>query len=36
MTLRKVHLIEDFVIEDLAITMNEMQNHWRALNREVL
>lgn len=34
--LRKVHLIEDFVIEDLAITMNEMQNHWTALNREVL
>lgn len=36
MRLREVHLMEDFVIEDLAITMNEMQNHWKALNREVI
>lgn len=28
--------MEDFVIEGLALTMNEMQNHWRALNREVV
>ena len=36
MRLREVHLMEDFVIEDLAITMNEMQNLWKALNREVI
>lgn len=36
MGLREVHLMEDFVIEGLALTMNEMQNHWRALNREVV
>ena len=36
MRLREVHLMEDFVIEDLPITMNEMQNLWKALNREVI
>lgn len=36
MRLREVHLMEDFIIEDLAITMNEMQNLWKALNREVI
>ena len=36
MRLREVHFMEDFVIEDLAITMNEMQNLWKALNREVI
>ena len=36
MRLREVHLMEDFIIEDLAITMNKMQNLWKALNREVI